>query len=143
MFEVVALCYSSFFFSFFYKRPQLNFCFRHHHTLGGPCIIEGEAFAIKEAMCEIIQRDFTQVTFESDSKEVVDTILSRNIGVFEFCFIISSIQSLLLLYPNSEVKFVKRQTNSIVHSVSSDPLQFLYAPFLQFHRQMTDTWIKN
>jgi hypothetical protein len=65
--------------------------------LGGPCIIEGEALAIKEAMCEIIQRDFAEVTFENDSKQVVDTILSRNIGVFEFCVIISRIQSYLVI----------------------------------------------
>jgi ribonuclease HI len=81
-------------------------------------IIEGEALAIKEAMCEIIQRGFTQVIFESDSKVVVDAIHSRNVGVSEFCSIISSIQSLLLLYPNFEVKFVKRQANSVAHTLA-------------------------
>jgi ribonuclease HI len=81
-------------------------------------IIEGEALAIREAMCEIIQRGFTQVIFESDSKVVVDAIHSRNVGVSEFCSIISSIQSLLLLYPNFEVKFVKRQANSVAHTLA-------------------------
>ncbi|MCI21718.1 hypothetical protein A2U01_0042888, partial [Trifolium medium] len=52
-------------------------------------IIEGEAMTIKEAMSETIQRGFTQVIFESDSKVVVDAILSRNVGVSEFCSIIS------------------------------------------------------
>ncbi|CAJ2679655.1 unnamed protein product [Trifolium pratense] len=82
-------------------------------------IIEGEALAIKEAMCEIIQRGFSQVIFECDSKVVVDAIHSRNVGVSESRSIISSIQSLLLLYPNFEVKFVKRQANStVVHTLA-------------------------
>ncbi|PNY00873.1 ribonuclease H [Trifolium pratense] len=42
--------------------------------------IEGETLAIKEAMCEVIQRGFSHVTFESDSKVVVDAIHSRNLG---------------------------------------------------------------
>ncbi|GAU45877.1 hypothetical protein TSUD_401030, partial [Trifolium subterraneum] len=71
-------------------------------------IMEGEAMAIKEAMCESIQRGFTQVIFESDSKLVVDAILTRNIGVSELYSIISCIQSMLLSHPNFEVIPKKR-----------------------------------
>ncbi|MCI22474.1 eukaryotic translation initiation factor 3 subunit C, partial [Trifolium medium] len=39
--------------------------------------IEGETLAIKEAVCEVIERGFSHVTFESDSKLVVDAILSK------------------------------------------------------------------
>ncbi|GAU21829.1 hypothetical protein TSUD_176750 [Trifolium subterraneum] len=81
-------------------------------------IMEGEAMAIKEAMCESIQRGFTQVIFESDSKLVVDAILTRNVGVSELYSIISCIQSMLLSHPNFEVKFVKRQANMVAHTLA-------------------------
>jgi ribonuclease HI len=35
-------------------------------------ISEREAMSIKEAMCETIQRGFTQVIFESDSEALID-----------------------------------------------------------------------
>jgi ribonuclease HI len=78
-------------------------------------IIEGEAMAIKEAMCESIERGFIQVIFESDSKVVVDAILFENVGVSKFCSIISNTRHLLCLYSNFEIKFVKRQANNAAH----------------------------
>jgi hypothetical protein len=48
-------------------------------------------FGDERGKCELIQRGFTRVIFESDSKVVVDAILSRNVGVSEFSSIISSI----------------------------------------------------
>ncbi|GAU40243.1 hypothetical protein TSUD_219530 [Trifolium subterraneum] len=80
--------------------------------------MEGEAMAIKEVMCESIQRGFTQVIFESDSKLVVDAILTKNVGVSELYSTISCIQSMLLSHPNFEVKFVKRQANRVAHTLA-------------------------
>ncbi|GAU20903.1 hypothetical protein TSUD_120950 [Trifolium subterraneum] len=80
--------------------------------------LEGEAMAIKEAMDEMVQRGFSHVIFESDSKIVVDAITSSHRGISDFSLLISSIKSVLVLNPNFEVKFVKRQTNMTAHSLA-------------------------
>jgi hypothetical protein len=80
--------------------------------------MEGEAIALKEAICEVRQRGFSHIIFESDSKIVVDAITTTHVGTFEFSAVISHIKSLLLLCPNFEVKFVKRQANMVAHSLA-------------------------
>ncbi|GAU31898.1 hypothetical protein TSUD_270830 [Trifolium subterraneum] len=80
--------------------------------------LEGEAMAIKEAMEEMVQRGFSHVIFESDSKIVVDAITLSHRGISDFSLLISSIKSILVLNPNFEVKFVKRQANMIAHSLA-------------------------
>jgi ribonuclease HI len=80
--------------------------------------LEGEAMAIKEAMEELIQRGLSCVIFESDSKIVVDAISSRHVGISEYSVLISDIKLLLAANPNFEVKFVKRQTNMVAHSLA-------------------------
>jgi ribonuclease HI len=77
--------------------------------------LEDEAMTIKEAIEEIMQRHLSHVIFESDSKVVVDAIHFRQDGLSEFSILISNIKNLLLLNNNFEVKFVKRQTNTIAH----------------------------
>jgi hypothetical protein len=77
--------------------------------------LEGEAMTIKEANDEMLHRGFFNVIFESDSKIVVDAILSSQLGIYEFSLLISNIKSLLLLNPDFEVKFVKRQTSMVAH----------------------------
>jgi ribonuclease HI len=72
----------------------------------------------KEAMKEMIQRGIYNVTFESDSKIVVDAISSTCFGSSEFFVLISVIKSMLIFYPNFEVKFSKRQTNKAAHILS-------------------------
>jgi ribonuclease HI len=80
--------------------------------------MEGEAIALKEAICEVRQRGFSHIIFESDSKIVVDAITTTHVGTSEFSAVISHIKSLLLLCPNFEVKFVKRQANMVAHSLA-------------------------
>jgi ribonuclease HI len=63
--------------------------------------------ALLQACREAIAQGWTNVMFESDSKIVVDAILSRKIRASEFYSIISCIRSMLLSYPDFEVKFVK------------------------------------
>ncbi|PNX75879.1 cytochrome p450 [Trifolium pratense] len=46
--------------------------------------IEGEAVAMKEAISEAIQRGFTHVIFESDSRILIDAISSRQQGYSTF-----------------------------------------------------------
>jgi ribonuclease HI len=80
--------------------------------------IEGEALAMKEAISEAIQRGFTHVIFESDSQIFIDAISSGQQGHSTFSLLISNIRSLLSLVSNFEVKFVKRQTNMVAHTLA-------------------------
>jgi ribonuclease HI len=80
--------------------------------------LEGEAMAIKEAIEEMVQKGFSHAIIESDSKTVVDAICSSHLGISDFSMLISNIKALLVLHPNFEVKFVRRQTNMAVHSLA-------------------------
>jgi ribonuclease HI len=99
---------------------------RGHFKLAGTNIVnspysvmEGEALALIEAMEEMILRGQTFVTFESDSKLVVDAISSTQNGISEFSILISHIQSLLLrLHNYFEVKYIKRQANMVAHTLA-------------------------
>ncbi|XP_058745894.1 uncharacterized protein LOC131618744 [Vicia villosa] len=105
-----------------------GWCIRNHFgnfVCGGAAwdfgsfpIIEAEALAIKEAILSVIDLHMEKVTFESDSQSTIQDIHSGISGLSEFSFIISSIRSLLLNFPNFEVKFVKRQANSVAHSLA-------------------------
>jgi hypothetical protein len=68
---------------------------------------------------EAIQADthlnLEKIIFECDSQTVVNALHAQNRGNSEFSIIISSIKSLLNLHSNLEVKFVKRQANSVAH----------------------------
>ncbi|XP_058726215.1 uncharacterized protein LOC131597540 [Vicia villosa] len=81
-------------------------------------IIEAEALALKEAIQVAIELRVTNVIFESDSQITVNAIRTGLIGTSEFSSIISSICILLLNFPNFEVKFVKRQANSVAHALA-------------------------
>ncbi|PNY14310.1 cytochrome p450 [Trifolium pratense] len=45
--------------------------------------IQGEVIALLEAMKELGQRGFMNVTFETDSKSIVDAIQRIRVGIFE------------------------------------------------------------
>ncbi|XP_058757283.1 uncharacterized protein LOC131630523 [Vicia villosa] len=81
-------------------------------------ILEAEALALNEAIQRAIDMQMQNVIFESNSQRTVQTIHSNHQGVSEFSCIISSIHSLLFNFPNFEVKFVKRQANTVAHSIA-------------------------
>jgi ribonuclease HI len=89
-----------------------NICNHHLATC------EGEAMAIIEALRTASARGWSQVVFESDSKNVVDAIYAKHNGVSEFSSIIHSIKLLLNCNPNFEVKFIKRQANMAAHNLT-------------------------
>jgi hypothetical protein len=55
------------------------------------------------------------IVFESDAQTVVDAVHMRRGRCSEFSMIIPTIKNLLNLHSNFEVKFVKRQANSVAH----------------------------
>ncbi|XP_058776755.1 uncharacterized protein LOC131651102 [Vicia villosa] len=81
-------------------------------------ILEAEAMALKEAIHSAIDLHMENVIFESDSQITVQAILLNRQGCSDFCSIISSINKLLLDFPNIEVKFVKRQANSVANALA-------------------------
>jgi ribonuclease HI len=80
--------------------------------------LEGEAVAIIEAMEVMKQKGLSHVIFESDSKLVVNAISSNQEGLSEFSTLITHIKSLLRMNNCFEVKYVKRQTNKVAHSLA-------------------------
>ncbi|XP_058783600.1 uncharacterized protein LOC131658309 [Vicia villosa] len=82
-------------------------------------VVEAEALALKEAIQGAITNHLDKVIFESDALKVVQAIHSNHCGNSEFSVIILSTQSLLQIYSNFEVKFVKRQANMVAHSLAN------------------------
>jgi ribonuclease HI len=81
-------------------------------------VVEGEALALIDAMKEMVHRGHTSVTFECDSKIVVDAISSPHHGLSDFHILISHIKSLLSLHNYFEVKYIKRQANTVAHTLA-------------------------
>ncbi|XP_058726534.1 uncharacterized protein LOC131597891 [Vicia villosa] len=80
-------------------------------------VLEAEALALKEAIQSVIMLHNAPTIFESDSQQVVQALSSNTSGSSEFILIINSIKSLLLDFPNFEVKFIKRQANMVAHTL--------------------------
>jgi ribonuclease HI len=96
-------------------------------------IAEGESIAILEAMKVIIQRGFSKVIFKTDSKSTVDAIHALRGGTSEFSSLICLIQNVLLCSSNFMVKFIKRQTNIVVHTLAKTIFFYLVTACLSFY----------
>jgi hypothetical protein len=107
------------------RSTNRGWCIRNHAgcfiiagtawDIGYCSIIEAEALALLEAIQATTHLNLEKVTFECDSQTVVNAVHAQSRGNSEFSIIISSIKSLLNLHSNFEVKFVKRQANSVAH----------------------------
>ncbi|XP_058734150.1 uncharacterized protein LOC131605869 [Vicia villosa] len=105
-----------------------GWCFRDHMgsfitggvawDVGALSVIKAEATALKEAIQNAISLHFSHVTFESDCQIVTKAIHAKHVGNSEFSLIVKNIQNLLLLFPNFEVKFIKRQANLVAHTLA-------------------------
>jgi ribonuclease HI len=116
------------------RKTSAGWCVRDHRghfVLGGSSWIngrcsssEGEALALLEAMKELQQRGFTNVTFETDAYNIVCAIRRRVNGVSEFSSIINNIKCLLSLNTGFEVKPIRRQANRIAHTIARAALSW-------------------
>ncbi|CAJ2668572.1 unnamed protein product [Trifolium pratense] len=79
---------------------------------------EGEAWALLQAMNEAKSRGFESVQFESDSQVLVDAIRTKRRGNSEFLSIVNEIILVMLSCVNFEVKFIRRQVNSVAHTLA-------------------------
>lgn len=76
-------------------------------------VIEVNALTLKEVVMRVIQLQMKFVTFESDSQLVLQAIRANYDANSEFRLIISSINSLLAVHSDFEVKSIKCQVNLI------------------------------
>ncbi|GAU35307.1 hypothetical protein TSUD_389320 [Trifolium subterraneum] len=80
--------------------------------------VEGEAWTLLLAMEEARHRGLDRVQFESDSKVLVEAIHMKRRGNSEFLSIVHDIISFMSSFLNFEVKFVRRQANSVAHTLA-------------------------
>jgi ribonuclease HI len=109
-------------------KTSTGLCFRDSNGqfIGGktqwqPTVIstaEGEAWALLLAMQEARHRELDRVQFESDSKVLVDAIHMKRRGNSEFLSIVHDIVNFMSSFLNFEVKFVRRQANSVAHALA-------------------------
>jgi hypothetical protein len=83
--------------------------------LGNVSAITGEAIALLEVIHG--SRGFRNFIFETDSKNVADAVHYSRSGVSEFSSLISKIKCLLSFHLRFKVKFVKRETNMVDHTL--------------------------
>jgi hypothetical protein len=79
--------------------------------------VEGESIAILEAMKAKEQRDLSNINLKNIQKSTVDAIQILHGGFSEFSSIINHIKDILSSNPNFKVKFFKRQTNIVAHTL--------------------------
>ena len=80
-------------------------------------VLEGEAVALLDVIHFADVNRSDQVVFESDSATIVQALSSPGHGDSEFYTIVSIIIYQLVLHSNFKVKFVKRQTNMVAHTL--------------------------
>ncbi|GAU42623.1 hypothetical protein TSUD_238160 [Trifolium subterraneum] len=80
--------------------------------------VEGEVWALLLAMEEARHRGLDRVQFESDSKVLIEAIHMKRRGNSEFLSIVHDILSFMSSFSNFEVKFIRRQANSVAHSLA-------------------------
>jgi ribonuclease HI len=81
-------------------------------------IMEAEALSLLEAMKEASIMNPEHVTFETDAQMVVQAIYGNHSGTSDYSFLINRINNMLCLNFNFKVKFVKRQANSVAHTLA-------------------------
>jgi len=90
----------------------------------------GEAIGLLYAMHWVKDLNLVNMDFETDSKVVAESIYKGE-GVSDFMAIIHKCRHLLMTdLANSDVRFIRRQANSVAHSLARETLN--YASF-QYH----------
>jgi ribonuclease HI len=74
--------------------------------------------AILEAIKLATHKGYDQVVFDSDSQTLVNAIYAQRVGIFEFSSVITSIRSLLNVFLNFKVKFIRRQANLVAQTLA-------------------------
>jgi len=81
-------------------------------------LFEGEAIVLFDVIHFDDVNGWDWVVFESDSATLVQALSSPGHGDSEFYDIVSSIIYQLFLHSNFEVKFVRRYSNKVAHTLA-------------------------
>jgi ribonuclease HI len=79
---------------------------------------EGEAWALLQATKEAKHQGFKRVQYKIDSQLLVEAIRTKRQGNSEFLSIVNDIILTMLPCANFEVKFIRRQVNSVAHTLA-------------------------
>jgi len=85
---------------------------------------EAEALGLLEAIKLVVAHGYQTVTFESDCRFVVNAVNTSQVPLNEVGNIISSCRELLSFQSHFSVKFVRRQTNEVAHSIARASLSY-------------------
>jgi len=81
-------------------------------------VLEVESLGLLHSLKMAISNDMHNVTFETDSKTLVDAISARNITLNEFGDLVFECKSLLYSNPDYIMSSVRRQANKVAHNVA-------------------------
>jgi hypothetical protein len=99
--------------------------------------VEGETWTFLHVMKKVNHRDLDRVQFEIDSHVLIESIRISHSGYLEYSLVIADITQIMLPCVNTEVEFVRRQTNMIMIFVFTVSLLNLnnydYDFYLKFH----------
>jgi len=90
--------------------------------------LEAESFGLLHSLKMAISNHMHYVTFETDSKTLVDALKVHNVPLNEFGDLVTEIKSLLSGNPDYAVSFVRRQTNRVANSIARTVLSHALAP---------------
>ncbi|GAU24203.1 hypothetical protein TSUD_23400 [Trifolium subterraneum] len=99
------------------RRTTMGACFRNSSSEFTAGFTRWQHIVLLQAMNEAKLRGFERVQFESDSQVLVEAIRTKKRDNSEFLSIINDIILVMLSCPNFEVKFIRRQVNSVAHTL--------------------------
>lgn len=97
-----------------------------------PCL-EGEATGLLKAIQWVHSSELYHVLFEVDCQLVADRVLEPKEDISEFGIIIKFCYDHVSLLPNSNVSFVRQQTNCVVHNLAKAHILLLVPLFIIMH----------
>jgi len=106
-------------------------------------VLEGEAVALLEALHFADANRWDRVVFESDSSTLVQALSSPGHGDSEFYDIVSSISYQLSLHSNFKVKFVRRQTNMVAHTLDRAACSWVSHRIFYSYPSCIEHWLIN
>ncbi|RHN55891.1 putative RNA-directed DNA polymerase [Medicago truncatula] len=87
-----------------------------HHS--SATVLEAESLALLDAIKLAISNEMHVVLFETDSKILADALTNNSSPTNEFGDLVTQCRSLLLDKPDFAVSYVRRQANSVAHSIA-------------------------
>ena len=85
---------------------------------------DGEAHVILQSLLWLTNQNILNVIIESDCKQIVDQIKSKEEDITDCGFILNQIRDILRSYPSYSIEYVRRQANLVAHSIARNSFIF-------------------